>query len=368
MRKHQAFALVMSLGLSLAISPTVQAKTSISKPSAPTVVSISSSAPKKGKVNVTVSIALPTSDGGSKITGSKVTGGGKSCTIKKLRTSCTLKGIKSGKSLNVVASSKNKKGFGTRSQTVKYVAGEGNFSVASPSAPPTASPITTPTQTIVDTPRIIWGDVWTGIEEDGNARADYWAAVRYTNSSSLNSIEPAAYTSIFSSNGAVIHSSWDLPADLPPSGSGWWVTTCMFCAANGGPDAFSQVSTFNKPDKISLIGVNEFPSVSNATVVTHTLGGNRKMVTANIRNNHASRFLSASVDVVMLNQVGVPVYAFWGSMPGTLIPGGSSNVNLVPYLSSGFTFPAGVEAQVASVQITISPTLCTSPTSSDNCI
>lgn len=123
MRKLQTIALITSLGLSLAIAPTAQAKTKITKPSAPTVVSVTSSTPKKGKVNVTVSITLPTSNGGSGITGSKVIAGGKSCTIKKLKTSCTIKGIKSGKSLNVVASSKNKKGFGAKSPAVAYVAG-----------------------------------------------------------------------------------------------------------------------------------------------------------------------------------------------------------------------------------------------------
>lgn len=145
MRKHQAFALVMSIGLSLAISPTVQAKTSISKPSAPTVVSITSSTPKKGKVNVTVSITLPTSDGGSKITGSKVTAGGKSCSIKKLKTSCTMKGIKSGKPLNVLASAKNKKGFGSKSPSIYYVSGGSNW-IAIP------APTSTPAQTIAPTP------------------------------------------------------------------------------------------------------------------------------------------------------------------------------------------------------------------------
>ena len=124
-------ALVASLGLSLVIAPTAQAKAKITKPSAPTVVSISSSAPSKGKVNVTVTITLPTSDGGSKITGSKISAGGKSCTIKKLKTSCTIKGLKSGKSLKVVARSKNKKGFGANSPAVSHVAGGGAYTVSS---------------------------------------------------------------------------------------------------------------------------------------------------------------------------------------------------------------------------------------------
>ena len=123
MRKLQSIALVTTLGLSLAIAPSAQAKAKITKPSAPTISAISSSAVKKGKVNVTVTITLPASDGGSKITGSKVIAGGKSCTIKKTKTSCTIKSIKNGKSLSVYANSKNIKGFGSKSARVAYIAG-----------------------------------------------------------------------------------------------------------------------------------------------------------------------------------------------------------------------------------------------------
>jgi hypothetical protein len=130
MRKLKYIALVASLGLSFAAVPLAPANAGVTKPSEPTVTSVTSSTPKKGKVNVTVSISLPSSNGGSGITGSKVTAGGKSCTIKKLKTSCTIKGIKSGKSLNVVASSKNKKGFGAKSPAVIYVAGGSTYTSA----------------------------------------------------------------------------------------------------------------------------------------------------------------------------------------------------------------------------------------------
>jgi hypothetical protein len=123
MRRLHTYTLVASLGLSLALAPAAQAKPKIVKPSAPSIAAISSSVPKKGKVNVTVTISLPASNGGSTITGSKVSAGGKSCTIKKLKTSCTIKGIKNGKSLSVTASSKNKKGFGSKSTRVSYRAG-----------------------------------------------------------------------------------------------------------------------------------------------------------------------------------------------------------------------------------------------------
>lgn len=140
MRRTQTLCLVVSLGLGLAISPRVEAKTSIAKPSAPKVVSISSSTPKKGKVNVTVNIALPNSDGGSKITGSKVTAGGKSCTMKKLKVSCTIKGVTTGKSLKVVASSKNKKGYGQKSAPVAYVSGGSPYAVTASTPAQTSAP------------------------------------------------------------------------------------------------------------------------------------------------------------------------------------------------------------------------------------
>ena len=131
MRKLQSIALVTSLGLSLAIAPTSQAKAKVTKSSAPTISAISSSGVKKGKVNVTVTITLPASNGGSKITGSKVTAGGKSCTIAKTKTSCTIKSISNGKSLSVYANSKNIKGFGPKSARVTYAAGASAWSTSS---------------------------------------------------------------------------------------------------------------------------------------------------------------------------------------------------------------------------------------------
>jgi hypothetical protein len=129
------------LGLSLTVAPSAQAKAKITKPSAPTVASISSSAPNKGKVNVMVTITLPSSDGGSKITASTVSAGGKSCKINKLKTSCTIKGIKNGKSLSVIAKSKNKKGFSSKSVAVSYVSGSAKWSIApTPTPTPTAAP------------------------------------------------------------------------------------------------------------------------------------------------------------------------------------------------------------------------------------
>jgi hypothetical protein len=122
--------LITALGLSLVIAPTAQAKAKVTKPSAPTISAISSSTPKKGKVNVTVTITLPASNGGSKITGSKVSAGGKTCTIKKTKTSCTIKSIKNDKTLIVTAKSKNINGFSSASEKVTYVAGSDSYTRA----------------------------------------------------------------------------------------------------------------------------------------------------------------------------------------------------------------------------------------------
>jgi len=135
MRNLQTFVLASSLVLALAIAPAAQAKASISKPSAPTIVSITTSSPKNGLVNVTVKVSLPKQNGGSKITGSKVSADGKSCLIVNLKTSCTLKGIGDGKTFKVKASSRNKKGYGATSASVGYSVGSGPYKTFKPIVP-----------------------------------------------------------------------------------------------------------------------------------------------------------------------------------------------------------------------------------------
>jgi hypothetical protein len=125
MRKIAVLVMSTSLMITAIAAPSqaLVTKAKVSKPAAPTIVSVTSSKPKNGNVNVTVRIALPASNGGSKITGSKVTFAGKSCTMKNTKTTCTIKGISEGRSLKIVATSKNKKGFGAKSKTTRYTAG-----------------------------------------------------------------------------------------------------------------------------------------------------------------------------------------------------------------------------------------------------
>ncbi len=136
MRRFATLMTAVALTMSGMVFSPAQAKAKVTKPSAPTIASVSSSTPKKGKVNVTVKITLPTANGGSKITGGKVSAGGKSCTIKKTKTSCTIKSIRNGKALKISAKSKNRKGFSSASPSVAYTAGAGSWPTAPVVGPP----------------------------------------------------------------------------------------------------------------------------------------------------------------------------------------------------------------------------------------
>lgn len=135
MRKFLLLLATISLVTGITAAPSsalstssVATKAKVTAPLAPTIKAISSSAVKKGKVDVKVTITLPTSNGGSTITGSKVSAGGKTCTISKTKTSCTIKSISNGKSLSVYANSKNIKGYGAKSARVTYAAGASAWS------------------------------------------------------------------------------------------------------------------------------------------------------------------------------------------------------------------------------------------------
>lgn len=125
------YAPILSLLMVISLAaPSVAAAKKVTKPSAPTVASITSTPVKKGKVNLTVVVTLGADNGGAAVTQTRISAGGKSCTAKKTKTSCTIKGIKSGKAVTVTAKSKNKKGFGTPSQAIPYTAGSSAYALA----------------------------------------------------------------------------------------------------------------------------------------------------------------------------------------------------------------------------------------------
>lgn len=120
------FATLLSLTLlATSIAPASAAVKSVTKPSAPTITSVTNGPVKKGKVNITVTFALGADNGGATLKGTKVSAGGKSCTAKKEKTSCTIKGLKNGKVVSVTAKSQNKKGYGPASTAVSHQAGSG---------------------------------------------------------------------------------------------------------------------------------------------------------------------------------------------------------------------------------------------------
>jgi hypothetical protein len=127
MNKFPQLSLSFALVFSVVITSSAQAKVKVSKPAAPTVAQVSSTSVSKGKVNITITLELPTNSSGAKITGSKITVGGKFCLLKNAKTSCTIKGFKNGAILKVRSQSKNIKGYGAQSVAVSYVAGSPTY-------------------------------------------------------------------------------------------------------------------------------------------------------------------------------------------------------------------------------------------------
>ena len=116
MRKLTTFVIVTALGWSLAGAPEAQAKPKQKTPAAPTIKQVLNYKPKNGKVDVLIKISLPKNNGGSKILGSLVTAGSKSCNMTSLKTSCTIKGLKAGTTYRIKAASRNIKGMGSASE------------------------------------------------------------------------------------------------------------------------------------------------------------------------------------------------------------------------------------------------------------
>ena len=122
--KRIAFALSLVL-MTASTAPVSAAIMTVTKPSAPTITSVTNGPVKKGKVNITVTFTLGADNGGADLKGTRVSAGGKSCTAKKAKTYCTIKGLKNGKVVSVTAKSQNKKGYGPTSAAVSHLAGTG---------------------------------------------------------------------------------------------------------------------------------------------------------------------------------------------------------------------------------------------------
>ncbi len=105
----------------------VDALSVTSKPSAPVVSVVSvTKGSKKGKVNVTVSFALASTNAKSPLILTQVKVGTGTCTAVKKSSKCTVKNVVSGKTYKVQSRSKNRNGFGRWSSAVAVKAVLGN--------------------------------------------------------------------------------------------------------------------------------------------------------------------------------------------------------------------------------------------------
>ena len=107
--------------------PSVDALSVTSKPSAPVVSVVSvAKGSKKGKVNVTVTFALASTNAKAPLILTQVIVGTGTCTAAKKSSKCTVKNIVSGKTYKVKSRSKNRNGFGRWSSAVAVEAVLGN--------------------------------------------------------------------------------------------------------------------------------------------------------------------------------------------------------------------------------------------------
>jgi hypothetical protein len=105
----------------------VDALSVTSKPSAPVVSVVSvANGSKKGKVNVTVSFALASTNAKAPLILTQVKVGTGSCTAVKKSSKCTVRNVVSGKTYKVQSRSKNRNGFGRWSSAVAVKAVLGN--------------------------------------------------------------------------------------------------------------------------------------------------------------------------------------------------------------------------------------------------
>ena len=106
--------------------PSVDALSVTSKPSAPTVSVVSvTNGSKKGKVNVTVTFALASTNAKAPLILTQVMVGTGTCTAAKKSSKCTVKNVVGGKTYKVKSRSKNRNGFGRWSSAVAVKATSG---------------------------------------------------------------------------------------------------------------------------------------------------------------------------------------------------------------------------------------------------
>lgn len=134
------------LGITLLVTviPVSADGAKVKVPAAPTITNISSIRRTATTFDIKVSFTLPRSTGGAPILSTVVSAGGKSCTTWRTSRTCTLRGLRKGVRVGVAAKSRNSRGFGKSSSTVRYVVGSKAWKRPSPPPPPTTTTTTAP--------------------------------------------------------------------------------------------------------------------------------------------------------------------------------------------------------------------------------
>jgi len=217
--------------------------------------------------------------------------------------------------------------------------------VSTPSPTPTPNP--TPTVINEEFGLNVIG-TWSGPDPLNQTYGYPWVATKVQNKATLSILASSLYRTTYTSNGVSVGGNTESGPTLRGGETGWMVST-IFNPANATNTFLSPITN---PRKSQIIA-SELPTISSKTLV-NVSGGNAVRIV--IRNNSASRFLYRSTDtnVVFLNASGIPVYAFWGSLPASVAPGSTATLDLLAHLGSPLK---SIPSDYVSIEITLGITL-----------
>lgn len=192
-----------------------------------------------------------------------------------------------------------------------------------------------------DVPSLVAGRFFSGQDLDNSGWK--WVAVEVRNSSPYNILSHRSYDVLIGdAGGAVVDSSWEpgFPL-LLPNQSAWYVTT-QFNTSSSSQVVFRKTYS-TQPSPLTA---SEFPSATNARMVSSTFNASRKAVSFTLKNNSGSRILASSSKAfaVIFNSAGVPVYAESGFIGKSVLPGGQTEITFGDFTFSG---------DYSSIQVTI---------------
>ena len=183
-----------------------------------------------------------------------------------------------------------------------------------------------------DVPSLIAGRFFSGPDSDDPSTK--WVAVEIKNSSPYNILSHRSYDVLIGdSAGGVVDSSWEpgFPV-LLPSQSAWYVTT-QFNNRSSSQVVFRKTYS-TQPSPLTA---SEFPTTSNARLVTSPYYATRKAVSFILKNNSSSKILNSSSKAfaVVFNASGVPVYGESGRIGISVLPGGQAEITFGDFTFNG---------------------------------